>query len=132
MEARYASDPYQIALAADKYAKAKSDYYEKEIARCQDALKGESDIIFGLRPEDIHEGDEAHMEKYGGVKFHITVSVAELLGHEYYVHTKFGGLDDLVCKIPMAHEIKIGDEMDILFDVKKAHLFDAGNEKRIA
>ncbi len=132
MEARYASDPYQIALAADKYAKAKSDYFEKEIARCQSALKGESDIIFGLRPEDIHEGDEAHMEKYGGVKFHITVSVAELLGHEYYVHTKFGGLDDLVCKIPMAHEIKIGDEMDILFDVKKAHLFDAGNEKRIA
>ena len=131
-EARYASDPYQIALAADAYAKAKAEHYEKEIARCQDALKGESDIIFGLRPEDIHEGDEAHMEKYGGVKFHISVSVAELLGHEYYVHTKFGGIDDLVCKIPMVHEIKLGDEMDILFDVKKAHLFDAGSEKRIA
>jgi ABC-type sugar transport system ATPase subunit len=38
----------------------------------------------------------------------LKVAVAELLGHEYYVHSDFAGID-LVAKIPLTHEIKIGD-----------------------
>ncbi len=92
--------------------------------------KGAHEVIFGIRPEDIHEGDEEHVKKYGGEPYGIKVAVAELLGHEYYVHSDFAGID-LVAKIPLTHEINIGDDIKVLFDVKKAHIFDPQSEKRI-
>ncbi len=94
------------------------------------ASKGTHPVIYGIRPEDIHEGDEEHLKKYGATPYEIKVAVAELLGHEYYVHTDFAGID-LIAKIPLTHEIKIGDKMNILFDMPKAHLFDPISEKRI-
>ena len=33
--------------------------------------------------------------------------------------------------IPLAHEIRLGDSIKILFDLPKAHIFDAHSEKRI-
>lgn len=90
----------------------------------------ERDITFGVRPEDIHQGDEEHILKYGGEAVDIKVAVAELLGHEYYVHTDFGGID-LVAKIPLTHEIKIGDDIKILIDMSKIHLFDIESGKRV-
>lgn len=90
----------------------------------------ERDVTFGVRPEDIHQGDEEHVHKYGGEAVDIKVAVAELLGHEYYVHTDFGGID-LVAKIPLTNEIKIGDDIKILIDMSKIHLFDTESGKRI-
>ncbi len=84
------------------------------------ALSSSHEIIFGIRPEDVIRGDQ----------YEINVAVAELLGHEYYVHTDFGGID-LVAKIPLTEEIKIGDKMKIAFNVGKSHIFDPWSEKRI-
>lgn len=103
---------------------------EEKLSASKAALEGSHQVIYGLRPEDIHEGDEEHVKKYGGTPFDITVSVAELLGHEYYVHTDFAGTD-MIAKIPLVHEIKIGDKMKILFDQKKHHVFDAISTNRI-
>jgi multiple sugar transport system ATP-binding protein len=103
---------------------------EKLIALDEDAKTKSHPIIYGIRPEDIHEGDEDHVVKYGGEPYDVKVAVAELLGHEYYVHADFAGID-LVAKIPLTHEIKIGDTLRILFDLKKAHVFDPLSEKRI-
>lgn len=113
--------------------KAPDAAIEKEIADLSErvqkdraALAGSHDIIFGIRPEDIIEGKgDGKVEEYK-----IRVAVAELLGHEYYVHTDFGGID-LIAKIPLTHEIKLGDEMGISFRVEKAHIFDAWTEARI-
>ncbi len=110
----------------------------KKIAELEDLIRntegivkgGAHPVIFGIRPEDIHEGDKEHLKKYGGEAYGIKVAVAELLGHEYYVHSDFAGID-LVAKIPLTHEINIGDEMKIVFDIKKAHVFDPETEKRI-
>ena len=62
--------------------------------------------------------------------YRVKVEVAELLGHEYYIHTTFGA-GDLVAKIPLVKEIKIGEDLDILVNVKKSHIFDPITEKRI-
>ncbi len=95
---------------------------EKELASAEAALEtGKGSIIFGIRPEDIHEG-KAHKAM---------VSVAELLGHEYYIHCDFCGID-LVAKLPLTHEIKIGDSISYDFDIEKAHVFDPNSELRIA
>ncbi len=123
----------ELAALREKQAglKAPDAAIEKEIAELSErvqkdraALTGPHDIIFGIRPEDIIEG------KGEGEEYNIRVAVAELLGHEYYVHTDFGGID-LIAKIPLTHEIKIGDEMGISFRVEKAHIFDAWTEARI-
>lgn len=106
--------------AIDEQIKALSERVQKDRA----ALTEAHDIIFGIRPEDVIEG------KGDGEEYQIRVAVAELLGHEYYVHTDFGGID-LIAKIPLTHEIKIGDEMGISFHVHKAHIFDAWTEERI-
>lgn len=91
---------------------------------------GSHEVIYGIRPEDIHEGDEAHAAKYKSEPFEITVSVAELLGHEYYVHTDLCGTD-VIAKIPLTKAIKSGDKLKVLFDFPKAHIFDPETEKRI-
>ena len=103
---------------------------EERISKHQAALEGKHDIIFGIRPEDIHEYSKEREERYGVKPYSIKVEVAELLGHEYYIHTTFGS-GDLVAKIPLVKEIKIGDDLDILFNVKKAHVFDPITEKRV-
>ncbi len=120
----------ESATTKDEAATSRLQQAEAKLRADEAALSSAHEIIFGIRPEDIHEGDEEHVKRYGGEPYDIAVAVAELLGHEYYVHSDFAG-GDLVAKIPLTHEIKIGDQMKILFDVRKAHIFDKATEKRI-
>ena len=100
----------------------------QSIESFKQALAGPHDLAYGIRPEDVHE----HGAKVDnlGEEYEIDVAVAELLGHEYYIHSDFGGID-LVAKIPLTHKISIGDKIKIAFAVKKAHIFDLRTEKRI-
>jgi multiple sugar transport system ATP-binding protein len=93
-----------------------------KVASDHAALTGPHGVVYGLRPEDIHETT--------GEGTDLKVAVAELLGHEYYVHSDFAGID-LVAKIPLTHEIKIGDTIKASFEESKAHIFDPETEKRI-
>ncbi|MCR5348468.1 MAG: sn-glycerol-3-phosphate ABC transporter ATP-binding protein UgpC [Bacilli bacterium] len=102
--------------------KAAQDKLEADKA----ALQGEHDICYGIRPEDIHDA----AEHKSSVSYEVEVAVAELLGHEYYIHSNFGGID-MVAKIPLVHEIKIGDTMKLAFNFGKAHIFDPISENRI-
>ena len=90
------------------------------------ALAGEHDICYGIRPEDIHDAEEFKSDE----TYEIDVAVAELLGHEYYIHSNFAGID-LVAKIPLVHKISIGDKMKLAFNFGKAHIFDPRSENRI-
>ncbi len=106
---------------------------DKEIADLQDALasyKGSHRLVFGIRPEDIYEASDENVQKYPGEVYNTKVSVAELLGHEYYVHTDFGGTD-MVSKIPSHHLISIHDDLKLVFNKEKLHLFDPRSTKRI-
>ena len=94
------------------------------------ALVEPHDIAYGIRPEDVHEEGKGGQGTKLSEPYEINVTVAELLGHEYYIHSDFGGID-MVAKIPLTHEIKIGDKMKIRLTLPKAHLFDIRSEKRI-
>jgi multiple sugar transport system ATP-binding protein len=115
--------------AADPKIKAEIDRLELQLTADKNALVKAHSIVFGIRPEDIHELVE-NDELFGGTAHPIKVAVAELLGHEYYIHTDFANID-LIAKIPLTHEIKIGDGMKIVFDQPKAHIFDPITEKRV-
>lgn len=106
---------------------------DKEIASLQEALasyKGSHHLLFGIRPKDIYEATDENVAKYPGEVYGTKVSVSELLGHEYYVHTDFGGAD-LVSKIPAHHLISIHDDLKLVFNKEKLHLFDPRSTKRI-
>jgi multiple sugar transport system ATP-binding protein len=103
---------------------------EADVVKAKEALVKEHEIVFGLRPEDIHEGDAEHITKYGNTVIDVEVSVAELLGHEYLIHSEFAGID-LVAKISSTHLIYAHDKMKLVFDIKKAHCFDKITTNRI-
>ena len=87
-------------------------------------------VIFGIRPEDIKLAEGEILAKYPKAIFELKVSVAELLGNEYYVHSEFGG-SELVCKIPAINPIKIGDKIKVCVDLGKVHFFDPKTEKAL-
>lgn len=86
-----------------------------------------SELILGIRPEDIKETTKESSEN--GV-FSIETAVVELLGNEYYVHSNFGG-SDLIAKVPAYRVIKAHEELKVEFDLNKLHFFDKDTEVAI-
>lgn len=88
-------------------------------------------LILGLRPEDIYQSNRVLTDSEISPIFNLTISVAELLGHEYYVHTEFQGAT-IVSKIHAKTIVNADDPIDLVFDLSKIHLFDPITEKLIA
>ena len=85
----------------------------------------ETDIIFGIRPEDIYD-DEDHINATKNV-VDVTVDVAELLGATTNVHFDMNGSH--VCAAVSARaDIKIGDKIRFAVDMEKCHFFNASTE----
>jgi len=108
---------------------AKLSGFLKEVVFDQNAKDIRKNIVvFGIRPENIHLEPGSENRPEDGID--LTVTVAELLGHDYYVHADFGGID-LVCKIPVVKPIRMGDKIRVYFHTNRSHLFDPICEERI-
>ncbi len=108
-----------VATTTDgKHIKIPSELYKGKVIP--------SDVILGIRPEDILPVTEGNHPE----SFEIAVNVAELLGNEYYIHTDFGGAD-LISKFPVKNLISIGDKLRIAFKTEKVHFFDPVSEMAI-
>lgn len=88
-------------------------------------------ILFGVRPEDIHIADDPNLAKNKSNPFTLTVSVAELLGNEYYLHLAFAPKVEIIGKANAGHELSGGSRVDVIFDLDKVHLFDDISTKYI-
>lgn len=93
-------------------------------------VKKDVPVIFGIRPEDIYQSNRVLTDGDISQEFNLTVSVAELLGHEYYVHTNFES-GEIVSKIHAKTLLHSGDEIKLVFDISKIHLFDRITKKLI-
>ena len=89
----------------------------------------EKKIIFGIRPEDIylakHYGDN-----YPDSRLSAMVEVVEPLGAEMYVYFQAGNIS-FVGRITVREYIKVGEAIELVFDMSKAHFFDPETEKTI-
>lgn len=96
------------------------------------ALKGYDgkEIVFGIRPEDSVHGDEEVEKKFPTTKLASKVKVAELLGHEYIIHTDISG-NNLVSKVEALRTYRIGDQIDLYLNLDKAHVFDKDTQETI-
>ena len=80
-------------------------------------------MIFGIRPEDIHDASMVGSQYPYSHKIDSVVQVAELLGHEYFIHTNYNN-KDLISKIRSVNVLAPGDKITLLLDLGKAHIFD--------
>ena len=87
------------------------------------SLKNGEEFILGIRPEDIYESDESDA-------YSLKISVAELMGHEYYVHFDLVG-EEMVAKTSVKKALNSDDILKLKFDREKVHIFDKITKEKI-
>ena len=118
-------------LKACEESNSRREYLIKTIAEMKNIdVKKDVPVIFGIRPEDIYQSNRVLTDGDISQEFNLIVSVAELLGHEYYVHTNFES-GEIVSKIHAKTLLHSGDEIKLVFDISKIHLFDRITKKLI-
>ena len=89
------------------------------------------ELLFGIRPEDIHLDTKWNKEKYPKtLNIELEVGIMELLGKEYILHLNLGDVD-LLCQMPNELNITLHEKLNLLLDETKIHLFDSITEKTI-
>ena len=107
------------------------NYLKDAIAKYEELIaKKEYDVVFGIRPEDIHDAKALSGEFKYSYKIDSEVVVAELLGHEYFIHTNYNN-KDLISKIRSVNVLAKGDKITLLLDLSKAHIFDRISQNTI-
>jgi multiple sugar transport system ATP-binding protein len=81
------------------------------------------DVVLGIRPEDVRGEDETLEKKYPDAAFTSQIKVAELLGHEYILHTDLANTN-LISKIPAIKPHSIGEKVKVIINMGNAHIFD--------
>jgi multiple sugar transport system ATP-binding protein len=86
-------------------------------------------IVLGIRPEDIHD-ELVAIEAYKDSSAKLKVDVSELLGAETNIHIGIGKAN-IIAKVNARSDIHIGDDITLAFNMNKCHFFDINNELRI-
>jgi len=86
-------------------------------------------VVFGIRPEDIHNPafipPSIHTENV-----HVKVDVTELMGNEIFLYL-LAGENTFVARVDPRTNFKIGDTVEVAFNMDNFHLFDAETEQAI-
>lgn len=82
----------------------------------------DKDLVFGIRPEDIHS-EEAFLETWPNQIVESTVVVSELRGSTIQLYQKVDGTE-FVAIVNARDYHTPGDKVRMGFDVNKAHFFD--------
>ena len=119
----------------------KEEGYRLTFGACSMALPGEKiqeealapyvgkKVIFGIRPEDVHD-EEAFLHKVGGAHAWADVEVVERMGAETYLHLQCEG-NALTARVEPSSQAKAGDRCPIAFDLSRMHLFDPESEQAV-
>ena len=86
-------------------------------------------VIFGIRPEDIHS-ERVVLDATPDACVKSTVVVSELLGAETMLYTKIGDTE-FVSRVDARDYHKPGEEVELAFNLNKAHFFDVESEEVI-
>lgn len=81
------------------------------------------DIIFGIRPEDIHNPDYLPPGIHAS-KVSTKVDVTELMGNEIYLYL-ISGKHNYVARVDPRTRFKVGDDVQVAFNMDNFHIFDA-------
>ncbi len=97
-------------------------------AKTYEALAGK-DIIFGIRPENIHDADfippNVDVEKVA-----VKVDVTELMGNEIFLYL-VSGKNTFVARVDPRSKLRLGQQTSVALDMDAIHIFDAATEEAI-
>lgn len=85
------------------------------------------DVLLGIRPENINKVGLSTDAVRLSDPMNVEVIVAELLGQEYFIHSKIGD-ERIISKVSSITTINNHDLIDLCFDLDHVHLFDADSE----
>lgn len=88
------------------------------------------DVVFGIRPEDIHD-EPVFLEASPASVLKLKVEVAENMGSEMYLYLNGIGDDLLVARVDARTNVSMGDEVKLAFDMNKCHIFDKETEEAV-
>ena len=88
------------------------------------------EVIFGIRPEHVHAAQYTP-SKINAAPVEATVDVVELLGHELHVYLD-AGQNNFVATVDTRLAPQVGQELDLVLDMDRMHLFDKQSELTIA
>ncbi|NQT27282.1 sn-glycerol-3-phosphate ABC transporter ATP-binding protein UgpC [candidate division KSB1 bacterium] len=87
------------------------------------------EIIFGIRPEDIHQsGDKSDNEFL--ISVNVNVEVVEPMGNEVILYSSVGK-HSAVARLDVQCQIKPGEDINLFFNIKKGHFFNAETKMSI-
>jgi len=98
-----------------------------ELVKANDMF--DTEIVLGIRPEDIHD-DKVVFEAYPDAVVDIEVDVAELLGAETHIYSNLGEYP-FSASVDARYDVRIGDKLQLVFDMNKCHFFDPITEERL-
>ncbi len=86
-------------------------------------------VIFGIRPENIHDPlftpPNIHAENVEAL-----VDVTELMGNEIFLHM-LSGKNAFVARVDPRSHLRVGEKVQLAFDMDNFHIFDAETKKAI-
>jgi multiple sugar transport system ATP-binding protein len=82
----------------------------------------DQEIIFGIRPEDIHNPEYAPPSIIAE-PVDIKVDVTELMGNEIFLYL-VNGDHNFVARVDPRTRVEMGDEMQVSFNMDNMHIFD--------
>lgn len=119
------------ATVSDGGAKLQASGYTLPVPQSLRGLTSPKDgkgVIAGIRPENIQ--DPTRDERGETARLNMEVEIVEPLGHEVVAHGRIGQ-DLVVAKLEPHHVPKMGDKIEVIFELETLHLFDAETEKRL-
>ena len=87
------------------------------------------EIIFGVRPEDIHD-ELVFLDTAPNAKLTATIEVAENMGAELYLYL-LKGKTSITARVKGRTEMRAGQTVELAFDMNKGHFFNAQTEVAI-
>jgi multiple sugar transport system ATP-binding protein len=89
----------------------------------------DKDVMMGIRPEDVHD-EPRYVEQFADCKVKADVEVTELMGAETYLYLNVEGFS-FTARVEPTSIARPGDNIDIVMDNTKIHLFDKETERSI-
>lgn len=86
-------------------------------------------VVFGVRPEDVHDRDFAPGQ-INGAPVSATVDVMEPMGAEIYLYL-MSGKSAYVARVDPRSQGRPGKTMDMIMNLDRLHIFDKQTEKAI-
>ncbi len=84
------------------------------------------EVIFGLRPEDIHS-EQFVPPGVREARIRAKVDVVELMGAEIYLYA-MSGTKQFIARVDPRTRVEPGDEMELVFNMDHMHIFDPQTE----